>query len=153
MSNPCETLEEIHQVRRQTRHPVSVDESLHSFDDLLRIQNQGIGEIVNIKINRVGGLTRAMRMRDFCLATGISMLIMDTGGTVLSDTAVAHLAQTIPSASCLGTWSCQEMISFDPAPGQGVRNIDGAFSAPEITGLGVEPELDLMGKPVLTFDV
>ena len=130
-----------------------MDESLHSFEDLLRIHNQNIGEIVNIKINRVGGLSRALRMRDFCLATGISMLIMDTGGTVLSDTAVAHLAQTIPAASCLGTWSCQEMIDFDPAPGQGARNIDGAFSAPGIVGLGVEPELSLLGNPILTFDV
>lgn len=150
---PCETLDEIHRLRHQTRHAVSVDESLHSFEDLLRIHNQNIGEIVNIKINRVGGLSRALRMRDFCLATGISMLIMDTGGTVLSDTAVAHLAQTIPAASCLGTWSCQEMIDFDPAPGQGARNIDGAFSAPGIVGLGVEPELSLLGNPILTFDV
>lgn len=150
---PCETLDEIQRLRQQTRHAVSVDESLHSFDDLLRIQHWNIGEIVNIKINRVGGLSRAMRMRDFCLATGISMLIMDTGGTVLSDTAVAHLAQTIPASSCLGTWSCQEMIAFDPAPGQGARNIDGAFSAPELPGLGVEPESNLLGKPVLTYDV
>jgi L-alanine-DL-glutamate epimerase-like enolase superfamily enzyme len=106
---------------------------------------------VNIKINRVGGLTRARRLRDFCLATGITMLIMDTGGTVVSDTGVAHFAQTIPASSCLGVWSCQEMVSVDPAPGQGVRNIDGCFSAPDLPGLGVEPELALLGKPIALY--
>ena len=149
---PCETLDEIAQVRRQTSYPIGVDEGLHSIDDLIRIQREGIAELVNIKINRVGGLTKARRLRDFCLATGITMLIMDTGGTVLADTGVAHFAQTIPAPSCLGVWSCQEMVSVDPAPGQGVRNVDGCFSAPELPGLGIEPELALLGDPVATYD-
>ena len=148
---PCETLDEIAQVRRQTSLPIGIDEGLHGFDDLLRIQRDGIAEVVNIKINRVGGLTRARRLRDFCLASGITMLIMDTGGTVLADTAVAHFAQTIPRASCLGVWSCQEMVSVDPAPDQGARNVEGCFSAPDLPGIGVEPELDALGEPVAVY--
>jgi len=151
VEQPCETLDEIAQVRRLTRYPVCVDEGLHGFDDLLRIQRGGIAEMVNIKINRVGGLTRARRLRDFCLATGISMLIMDSGGTVLSDTAVAHFAQAIPAASCLGTWSCQEMVSVDPAPGQGARNVDGCFLAPDLPGIGVEPEASRLGEPFAVY--
>ncbi|HKJ50192.1 MAG TPA: enolase C-terminal domain-like protein [Gammaproteobacteria bacterium] len=148
---PCESLDEIAQVRRQTRYPIGVDEGLHGFDDLLRIQRDGIAEIVNIKINRVGGLTKARRLRDFCLASGITMLIMDSGGTVLADTAVAHLAQTIPATSCLGVWSCQEMVSVDPAPGRGARNVDGCFSAPDSPGIGVEPDLAVLGDPVAVY--
>ena len=148
---PCETLDEIAQVRRQTTCPICVDEGLHTYADLVRIQREGIAELVNIKINRVGGLTRARRLRDFCLATGITMLIMDTGGTVISDTGVAHFAQTIPKPSCLGVWSCQEMVAVDPAPGQGARNVDGCFSASDLPGLGVEPELDLLGYPVVVY--
>ena len=148
---PCETLDEIAQVRRHTRYPIGVDEALHTMDDLIRIQRDGIAEVVNIKINRVGGLTRARRLRDFCLATGITMLIMDTGGSVISDTAVAHFAQSIPAPSCLGAWSCQEMVSVDPAPGQGVRNLDGCFNAPALPGLGVEPELALLGEPLAVY--
>ena len=83
---PCETLAKIAQVRRQTRHPIGVDEALHNFGDLLRIHGEGIAELVNIEINRVGGLTKARRMRDFRLATGLALRIMDTGGTVVADT-------------------------------------------------------------------
>jgi cis-L-3-hydroxyproline dehydratase len=144
---PCESLEEIAQVRRQTSHPICVDESLHTASDLVRIQAEGIAEMVNIKINRVGGLTKARRMRDFCLATGLTMMIMDSGGTVLSDTVVAHLAQTIPAPSCVGVWSCQDMISVDPAPGQGARNVDGCFTAPALPGLGVEIDTARLGEP------
>jgi L-alanine-DL-glutamate epimerase-like enolase superfamily enzyme len=151
VEQPCETLDEIAQVRRHTRYPICVDESLHGMDDLLRIQRDGIAELVNIKINRVGGLSKARRLRDFCLSTGITMLVMDTGGTVLADTAVAHLAQSIPAPSCLGTWSCQEMITVDPAPGQGARNLDGCFTAPDLPGLGVEPELSCLGDPVAAY--
>ena len=148
---PCETLDEIAQVRRHTNFPIGVDEGLHGFDDLLRIQREGIAEVVNIKINRVGGLTKARRLRDFCLATGITMLIMDTGGTVLADTAVAHFAQAIPRPSCLGVWCCQEMVGVDPAPEQGARNIDGCFTAPGLPGIGVEPEPGLLGEPLAVY--
>ncbi len=148
---PCETLDEIAQVRRQTSYPIGVDESLNCMDDLIRIQRDGIAEVVNIKINRVGGLTKARLLRDFCLATGITMLIMDTGGSVISDSAVAHFAQSIPAPSCLGVWSCQEMVSVDTAPGQGARNIDGCFSAPDLPGLGVEPDLSVLGEVAATY--
>ena len=148
---PCETLEQIAHVRRQTSCAIGVDEALHSYGDVVRIHAEGIAEVVNIKINRVGGLTKARRIRDFCLATGITMLIMDTGGSVLADTAVAHFAQAIPAASCLGVWSCQEMVSVDPALGQGARNIKGCFVAPNAPGIGVEPELDVLGDPVAVY--
>jgi L-alanine-DL-glutamate epimerase-like enolase superfamily enzyme len=148
---PCETLDEIAQVRRQTSYPICVDEALQNYSDILRIQSEGIAELVNIKINRVGGLTKARRIRDFCLQTGIAMLIMDSGGSVLADTSCAHLAQTIPQPSCLGVWSCQEMVTVDTAPGQGVRNLEGCFSAPGLPGLGVEPDLDLLGDAVATY--
>ena len=148
---PCETLEQVQAVRQQTTAPICIDENLHTFDDLRRIQRDGIGEIVNIKINRVGGLTRARQMRDFCLASGLSMLVMDTGGSVLADTAAAHLAQTIPAAACLGSWSCQEMLTVDPAPSLGARHLQGGFHVPEEPGLGVSPELSLLGEPFAVY--
>ncbi len=148
---PCETLDELAQVRRQTRYPVSIDEGLHTMADLMRVQREGLAEIANIKINRVGGLSKARQLRDQCLASGIAMLIMDTGGGVLADTVVSHLAQSIPPESCLGVWSCQEMVAVDVAPGQGARNISGCFEAPDQPGIGVEPDLSLLDNPVLSF--
>ena len=91
---PSETLDDIDAVRRQTSAPISIDESLVSYANGVHIARNGSGEIFNIKSNRVGGLTRARRLRDIAIAHGIQMYIMPTGGTVLADAESAHLAQT-----------------------------------------------------------
>ncbi len=148
---PCETLDQCAAVRASTIHPISIDERLETLDDLRRIVDRGIGEIVNIKLNRVGGLTRARRLRDFCLASGISMLIMDTGGSVIADTAAQHLAQSTPPELRLATWLCQELVHPDPAPGRGSRNEAGCARAPPGTGLGVDPDPGALGEPVAVF--
>ena len=79
------------------------------------------------------------------------MLIMDTGGSVLADTAVQHFAQSIPPELRLGTWLCQELVSPDPAPGRGSRNKDGCAAAPDGVGLGVDPDPAMLGGPVAVF--
>jgi L-alanine-DL-glutamate epimerase-like enolase superfamily enzyme len=43
------------------------------------------------------------------------------------------------------------MVSVDPAPGQGARNIDGCFTAPDSPGIGVEPDPALLGQPVAIY--
>jgi L-alanine-DL-glutamate epimerase-like enolase superfamily enzyme len=43
------------------------------------------------------------------------------------------------------------MVSVDPAPGQGVRNVDGCFSAPDLPGLGVEPVAAVLNEPVAVY--
>ena len=148
---PCETLDQCAAVRANTTHPISIDERLETLDDLRRIVDQGIAEIVNIKLNRVGGLTRARRLRDLCLASGVKMLTMDTGGSVVADTAVQHFAQSIPIEMRLGTWLCQELVSPDPAPARGSRNEDGHADAPMEPGLGIEPDPAVLGQPVAAF--
>ena len=151
---PCETLDQCAVVRTQTTQVISIDERLESFEDMLRIQGQRIGEVVNIKLNRVGGLTKAVKLRDFCLNTGIKMLTMDTGGTVLADTVVQHFAQSIPRESRLGTWLCHDLLdaAAEVAPGQGSRNQSGLTSAPDLIGIGVEPELALLGDPIAVYE-
>lgn len=144
---PCETLEECAAVRAATSHPISLDEAITTQLDLLRARDLRAGEIVNIKIGRVGGLTRARRLRDLALECGMGVLVEDTGGTILADTAAAHLASTVPARSLIGTWSCQELITFDPAPGQGARVVGGTMRAPDLPGLGIEIDPDVLGGP------
>ena len=42
----------------------------------------GLAEVFGIKLNRVGGLTKAARMRDVALAHGVDMFVMATGGSL-----------------------------------------------------------------------
>ena len=147
---PCATYEECLQVRRATRQPILLDEIIHTYADLLRAHRDRACEGIGLKPNRVGGLTKARRIRDFCVQTGLRLNIEDTGGTALADTAAVHLAQATPARYQRGTWFCHEMITVDPIIG-GARNLGGVTRAPEAPGLGAEPAPEAIGKPLLVI--
>ena len=148
---PCETTDDIKAVRAVTTSPISVDESLVSLNDMVRIAHEGIADVAGIKINRVGGLTKARRIRDVAIAHGIQIYVMATGGSVLADAEAASLAQTIPGEFRLGCWACQDMLAVDIAPGRGPRSEHGELRIPDQPGLGFSPEEPLLGDPVAVY--
>jgi len=148
---PCETLDDIAAISGKHAAPVSVDESLVTLQDAARIARDGIAEIFGIKLNRVGGLTKAARMRDVALAHGIDMFVMATGGSVLADCEALQLAATIPDHACHAVWACQDMLTVDIAAGRGPRNQNGHLHLPEAPGLGVHPDEDMLGDPVAVY--
>jgi L-alanine-DL-glutamate epimerase-like enolase superfamily enzyme len=149
---PCETLDDIAAIRKVTTSPISVDETLVTLQDACRIAREGIADVFGIKLNRVGGLTKARRIRDVGLVHGIQIFVMATGGSVVADTEAAHLAQSIPQASVCATWSCQDMITVDVAPGRGCRCEDGMMTVDDTPGLGVEPDEAVLGEPVAVYE-
>ena len=152
VEQPCESLDDIAAIAPLHATPVSVDESLVTLQDAARIARDGVAEIFGIKLNRVGGLTKAARMRDIALAHGIDMFVMATGGSVLADTEALHLAATIPDANCHAVWACQDMLTVDIAGGRGPRNQDGHLHLPEEPGLGVHPDEAALGAPVAIYE-
>ncbi len=148
---PGETLDDLAQIRKVTTSPISVDETLVTLQDATRIAREGIADVFGIKINRVGGLTKARRMRDVAIAHGIQIFVMATGGSVMADTEAAHLAQSIPDAFIRACWSCQDMLTIDIAPGSGPRCVDGHITIDDTAGIGVSPDENLLGDPVAVY--
>ena len=151
VEQPCETMDQCLHVRHHIRNPMVLDENIHTIQDIAYAWRHGICEAIGLKVGRVGGLTRARRIRDFCVAMGIRMNIEDTGGTVLADTAAVHLAQATNPIFRRATWLCHDMCEPDIAPGQGARNTYGETSAPDLPGIGVEPEISGLGQPVAQY--
>ena len=148
---PCETYAQCLQVRRQTRHPIILDECILTLDDLLRAQADGACEGLGLKLNRVGGLTKARRLRDLAMTAGLRLNIEDSGGSVLSASAAVQLAAATPAPYRRATWLCHDMLTLDVAPGQGARNDGGVTEAPDLPGIGVEPSLEVLGEPVAVY--
>jgi len=148
---PCETLDDIAAIRPVTTSAISVDESLVTLQDATRIARDGIADVFGIKLNRMGGLTKARRARDVAIAHGIQMFVMATGGSVIADIEAAHLAQSIPDAFIRAGWSCQDMLTIDLAPGSGVRCVDGYITIDDSPGLGVVPDESILGSPVAVY--
>lgn len=147
---PCETYEECLAVRRATRQPLILDESLVTYADGLRAVQDRACEAVGLKLNRVGGLTKARRLRDLCAAAGIRMNIEECGGSALADTAAVHLARATPASHRRATWLCHEMLTVDPVAG-GARNDGGVATLPDAPGLGAAPDLNLLGDPIAVY--
>ncbi len=138
------------QVRRATIQPIILDESIKTYADIVRAHADGACEAIGLKINRLGGLTRARRIRDFCVEAGIRMNIEETGGSALADTAAVHLAQATPASHRRATWLCHDMLSVDPIEG-GARNHGGTTSPPDSPGLGATPDMERLGDPIATY--
>ena len=149
---PCETYEECLQVRRATTQPIILDEVIVEYADLVRAHSDSACEAIGLKIERVGGLTKARRMRDFCVQSGIRMNIEATGGSVLADTVAVHLAQSTPARHRRATWLCHDMLTVDPCEG-GARNLGGFTRAPAQPGIGVDPRLDVLGEPIALYGI
>lgn len=152
VEQPCETLDQCAHVAARVGNPIMLDECMHSFGDHLEAWKQRACEGVKVKPNRVGGLTKALQIRDFGVSVGWQMHIEDLGGSALADTAAIHLAASTPEANRLASWLCHYHLAVDPVPGQGARNAQGLATPPEAPGLGVTPDPERLGAPVALYD-
>jgi len=63
---------------------------------LLRLKLKKGGLTINLKISKVGSITKARKIGDLCASQGILVSIQDTGGSGLVKAAIAHLAESTP---------------------------------------------------------
>ncbi|MDZ5697614.1 N-acetyl-D-Glu racemase DgcA [Chelativorans sp. M5D2P16] len=71
--------------------PICADESLHTADDLPRIKD--LYDAVNIKLDKTGGLTGAILLRDRARELGLSVMVGCMVGTSLAMAPAVLLAQ------------------------------------------------------------
>ena len=70
IEQPCLSYEECLSIRRRTDHPFVLDESIDGLDVLLRGHADRAMDVVNLKISKLGGLTKTRQARDLCVVAG-----------------------------------------------------------------------------------
>jgi cis-L-3-hydroxyproline dehydratase len=148
IEQPCLTYEECLAVRRHTDHPFVLDENIDSLDMLLRAKADFAMDVVNLKISKLGGLTRTKQVRDLCVSMGIAMTLEDSWGGDITTAAIAHLAQSTPEELRFTSTDFNSYITVSTADGAPRREV-GCMSAGPSPGLGIEPKVDVLGKRVL----
>jgi L-alanine-DL-glutamate epimerase-like enolase superfamily enzyme len=148
IEQPCRTYEECLTVRRHCDHPFVLDEVIDSLEPLLRGHEDRAMDVVNIKISKFGGLTKARQARDLCVSLGIAMTIEDSWGGDVTTAAIAHLAHSTPTEFLFTATDFNSYVTVSTAQGA-PRRINGRMSAPVTPGLGIEPRKDLLGEPVV----
>src|SRR6266702_5965662 len=147
---PCPTMEECIEVHKHTTLPMVYDAMVNDPATLIRAVREGAAGAFNLKVSKVGGLTKAKLMRDLGQELGLKMTIEDTGGGDVVSAASAHLAastkkRALLSVSFMNDWTNEHVAGYQP------RSKDGFGAAPSATGLGIEIDAKALGQPLYSF--
>jgi len=149
LEQPCPTLQECRYVRQHTNLPMILDEVITDVQVLCNAYHGGAMDAINLKISRVGGLTRAKQMRDLAQALGLRLTIEDTWGGDVTTAAISHLAATTDPAalftvSFMNAWVNEHIGGFKP------RSKNGIGETPSGPGLGIEVDVAALGEPLFS---
>ena len=142
IEQPCATYEECLSIRERTSHPFILDEIIDGIDVLVRGHSDGAMDVVNIKISKFGGITKAALARDLCVQLGIAMTIEDSWGGDVTTAAIAHLAHSTPTEFLFTATDFNSYVTVTTADGAPQRN-NGRMSASDKAGLGIAPKMNV----------
>ena len=145
IEQPCETFEECYSIRKMTDHPFVLDESIDGLPILLRANSLQAMDVVNIKISKFGGLTKARQARDLCVSLGIAMTIEDSWGGDIITAAISHLAHSTPTELLFSSTDFNSYVTISTANDAPQRN-NGRLAASTAPGLGITPKMDVLGQ-------
>lgn len=148
IEQPCLSYEECLAVRRNCDHPFVIDESVDSLGMLLRAKADLAMDVVNLKISKLGGLTRTRQARDLCASMGIAMTLEDSWGGDITTAAIAHLAHSTPEPLRFTSTDFNSYVTVSIADGAPQRE-NGFMKASESPGLGIQPRMNVLGPKVV----
>jgi L-alanine-DL-glutamate epimerase-like enolase superfamily enzyme len=147
IEQPCATYEQCLSVRRHTDLPFVLDEVIDSVEAILKGAADHAMDVVNLKISKLGGLTKAKQARDLCLSLGIAMTLEDSWGGDIVTAAIAQLAHSTPPEFLFTSTDFNSYVTTSIAEGA-PRRVQGRMAASLQPGLGVTPKFDVLGDPV-----
>ncbi len=128
-----------------------LDEVIDSLEPLLRGHADRAMDVVNIKISKFGGLTKARQARDLCAALGVAMTIEDSWGGDIVTAAISHLAHSTPPDLLFTSTDFNSYVTVSTAQGAPQRD-QGRMAASLAPGLGIEPIRDVLGEPKVVVE-
>jgi L-alanine-DL-glutamate epimerase-like enolase superfamily enzyme len=148
IEQPCLTYEECLSIRRHTDHPFVLDENIDSLEMLMRAKADCAMDVVNLKISKLGGLTKTRQIRDLCVSMGIAMTLEDSWGGDITTAAIAHLAHSTPEEFRFTSTDFNSYVTVRTATG--APQFDNGFMrASSAPGLGINPRAEVLGPRVL----
>lgn len=149
IEQPCASYAECLVVRRHTNRPFILDEVVDSVGMVLEGVRDQAMDVINLKISKVGGLTKARLIRDLCVASGIALTIEDTWGGDIVTAAIAHLAHSTPPAYLFSSTDFNSYVTVKNAHGAPERQ-NGRMATGKAPGLGIEPNWEEL-QPVFSI--
>lgn len=128
-------------LQKELETPICLDESIHSLEDARKAVELGSTKIINIKIGRVGGLTEAVKIHDYCAANNIPVWC---GGMLESGIGRAHnvALTTLPNFTLPGDTASSSRYWEKDVIEPEVVSENGYITVPKTPGIGYEVNLD-----------
>ncbi len=117
LEQPCRTYAECAALRGDCGRPLVLDESIVTLDDLLRAARERVADGVTLKLQRIGGVSRARLMRDVAVEHGLDVTIEDAGGSSLATAAFVHLGLGTPERHRAHMVDFHRWVSVDHGTG------------------------------------
>lgn len=137
-------------LQNELNTPICLDESIHSLEDTRKALQLGSCQIINIKIGRVGGLTEAKKIHDYCLEKGVPVWcggMLEAGVGRAHNIALTSLPNFILPGDTEGSAHYWEEDIISPE----VIVENGEIIVPKKEGIGFEPNKQVMDK--YTMDI
>ncbi|WP_079526842.1 o-succinylbenzoate synthase [Halobacillus hunanensis] len=133
------------QAQQQMSTPICLDESIMSLHDARQAIELGSCQIVNIKISRVGGMTAALNIHDYCQNNGVPVWC---GGMVETGIAKAHnlALASLPNFTIPGDLSSSDRYFYKDVLKEPIEVIDGKIRVPTENGIGVNVDDSYLEK-------
>lgn len=151
IEQPCRSYEHCVTIRQRTALPFILDENIDGIAALLRGHADGAMDVINLKISKVGGLSKARQVRDLCVALNIPMTIEDSWGGDIITAAIAHLAHSTPESLRFSATDFNSYVKVQNASGAPRREA-GHMMASDTPGLGIEPNMEALGQAVAEYN-
>ena len=151
MEQPCDSYEEIAAIRPMLRHPVYLDESTENLGVVLLAIGEGVADGFGFKVTRLGGLSTMRTVRDICRARNLPHTCDDAWGGDIIAAACIHIGASVEPRLCEGVWVAAPYIEGHYDAENGIIIRDGWLDVPKGPGLGVVPDLAVLGRPVMSF--
>ncbi|MED3912779.1 o-succinylbenzoate synthase [Peribacillus simplex] len=126
--------------------PICLDESIHSVEDARKAIEINACKIINIKVGRVGGLSEAVKMHDFCEEKNIPVWcggMLESGIGRSHNIAIASLSNfSIPGDTSASSRYFHEDIILPEV----TLSKPGIITVPEKPGIGIDINQELINQ-------
>ena len=122
-------------LQKEIRTPICLDESIVSFDDARKAIELGSCQVINIKAGRVGGLSEAKQIHDYCFANHIPVWC---GGMIEFGISRAHniALASLPGFTIPGDISASNRFWEEDIILPEVQVENGYIKVPDAPGIG-----------------
>lgn len=132
-------------LQKHIKTPICLDESITSLEDVRKAIELGSCGVINVKIGRVGGLTEAKKIHDYCAANGVPVWcggMLEAGIGRAHNIALTSLSNFVLPGDTAGSSHYWEEDIITPE----VVVQDGHINVPRENGIGFTPNIDAIER-------